>query len=176
MVYLRKDFFTPILCVGGVRATCEEPILTPGGRILQVFLINYPILIHPYAITPTNEMETLMGGAHGRRRWVPGRWRGLYSHDERRLSLLVAGFPHTELISVWGSRFSLWASRFFTIRAELAEKTASFEWADFFQNLLWGEPKWAVDRTFEKSPFFTRSRKKWKCEPISRLSPKVYQV
>ena len=80
MVYLRKDFFTPILCVGGVRATCEEPIffgadfrrtepiLTPGGRILQVFLINYPILIHPYAITPTNEMETLMGGAHGRRR------------------------------------------------------------------------------------------------------------
>ena len=69
-------------------------IFLAPAAILQDFWEITRSLFTTYTIMPTNELETLMGGAHSR--CLPGRWWELYSHDERRLNLLAC-FQHSVL-------------------------------------------------------------------------------
>ena len=132
-------------------------------------------LFTPYTITPINEMETLMG-VRAHIKCLRGRWWELYSRDERRLSLLAC-FPHSELFSVWRSRFSLWASRFFRIR-EFAEnfsfEVGHFILSRFFLSRFFLELNWAENRikiVFFKLFFCFRSRQKSKMCCLLYTSP-----
>ena len=110
-------------------------------------------LFTPYTITPINEMETLMG-VRAHIKCLRGRWWELYSRDERRLSLLAC-FPHSELFSVWGNEFSLWASWFCRrIRAELAGKTLFCSGSIFFTPFFWRGDEMSPKQDFWKIGFF----------------------